>query len=245
MNLKAKPPKGKRIPSAPLPRQGVDKGNNSEEIVVNSVVVDNTNEIAALRSEIERLQAIHAAETQQFKNRLQALESAPKLTHIPLESTILESGNNHNELKTMQNKLIEFGNSLKEFDTRMEKMQVSITSCNSKIEELKEKVDKQREELEQMIHDLADTLKTKIEQLREEILSQVTKFKSIIDNQQLSLTKDVTTLMATVEKLKEEMKRVKAPEMMKEHILPYVEKLAPVDLFEIDWTNYQYEKKDR
>ncbi|CAF3496600.1 unnamed protein product [Rotaria socialis] len=125
---------------------------------VRPVVADSSDEIGALRSEMNKLREDHTEEIQNFKNRLQRLETAPK----PDRGSPI----NLDDFKTIENEINKINKSLNEFGTKFQTMDKDRVSWNSKFEELNKKIDKQQKSLKK---DMA-ALKEAIKKLEQEII---------------------------------------------------------------------------
>lgn len=83
-------------------------------------------------------------------------------------------------------------------------------------------------------------LETRIQSLSQQSSTATnTTEKSTNRRAEYLLQKDIYELKKQVQQLQEDVNILKQPKAEKEDLLPYVEKLASIDLFPIDWKKYQ------
>lgn len=166
-------------------------------------------------------------EHEQKLSQLTLLKKTPELMQTPPQ----DMDNYEEDLKTIQNKLEEFDNLLQAVTANMEIFQKTIAGTDNGIIELNKKMTMQKQQLEQIINDNIEALQHQVAKMQENL-------KRIIPDEINKLQEEIAVLQTRVDHLEETISGVKLPQVKKKDPLPYVEKLAPADLFEIDWVKY-------
>jgi chromosome segregation ATPase len=225
------PSKSKRAPSAPPLHPNIDRERSSIDEVYN--------EVNKLKGEIKELKTdLNEIVKDQDMLKIIQLEHEAKISELNKLGNTLETNQTSHvkNFKNIQNKHEEFDNALQTLNTNMKKFQETINAADNEIIKFKDKITMQRQELKQLINDNINPLQNQITKLEKE-------FKEITDKEINKIQKETAVLMKRVGNLEETINTLRLPPTMKKAFLPYVERLAPVDLIEVDWKEHRQENE--
>ena len=111
---------------------------------------------------------------------------------------------------------------------RMQDFETVLEDLSTKMNETNGKVDEQFKKNEEVTHKQVSVAVTKL-------LSLTNEFQNHIEGKQQRIDKAVMELKAEIGKVKEKLDQIKITELKKEELSPFIEKLALIDLLEVDW----------
>jgi chromosome segregation ATPase len=198
-------------------------------------------EMKELKGEMEELQTdLNEIVKDQDMLKIIQLEHENKISQLvtskkkstPVETPFQEVNHYEESLKTIQNKQEQFDNSLRTITESVEAFQKIVAAANNGITELNGKMTGHQQQLEKTLHDHDNALQKQIIKLQEEL-------KKTIPEVMNQVRAEVKALADRLDSLEEVINGVQLPAEKTKDPLPYVEKLAAVDLLEISWTKYR------
>ncbi|CAF0729670.1 unnamed protein product [Adineta steineri] len=160
-----------------------------------------------------------------------------QMKNISTSSSASRTKNYDEDLSSIQDKQEQFDASLQTIVKNMEILQTSVNTTDNGINQLSDKIIVQQQQIENVINGNLNALEQKMATLQEEL-------KKIIDESVKRIKRETTILNDKVENLERAIDGMNLPHTKKLNTLPFVEKLAPMDLLEINWCKYQEENKN-